>query len=117
MDASNYVRLARYHNARGIRMLKCARGVESCGHHKAFIALAGNAFEARNRCMSMARLMLGKRKVFMYLIESLDFEGAYHGDFMGRDELEAAAAFERQCEVIGVAPGMYRATRCNRVRL
>lgn len=117
MDAANYVRLARYHNARGIRMLKCARGVESCGHHKAFLEAGAHYLEARDHCMSVARTKLGKRKVFMYLIESLEIEGRYHGDFMGRDELDAAAAFERQCEVIGVDPGMYRATRCERVRL
>ena len=117
MSPGNYVRLARYHGWRGVRMLKCAKGVESCGHHKAFLALAGQCFEASDYCMRIARAGLGKRKVFVYLIEDVSFEGRVMGEFDGFDELGAGAAFEKQCESVGVDPGMYRVTLLRRKAL
>lgn len=116
MQASERVKLARYFNGRGVRMLKCSNHVESCGHHKAFKASAANYFDIRNQMMASVRAQVGKRKVFLYQIESLDFEGRCYGDFHGHDELEAGAEFERQCEGVGVDPGMYRAVLYKRVR-
>ena len=116
METIERVKLARYFNARGVRMLKCAGHVESCSHYKAFKAMADAKFAERDRHMGQARLALGIRKTFLYQIESLDFEGRYYGDFSGYDELDAGDRFEQQCEGIGINPGMYRAGRLWRVR-
>lgn len=116
MNPIERVKLARYFNARGVRMLKCAGHVESCSHYKAFKAMADAKFAERDRHMAQARLALGIRKVFMYQIESLDFEGRQYGGFPGIDELDAGQGFEQQCEGLGVDPGMYRAVRLWRVR-
>lgn len=60
MDSVNRVKLARYHQRRGLRMLKCARGVESLGHKKAFLELAAHCFEARDYNVGQARIMIGR---------------------------------------------------------
>ena len=117
MDAFNRMRLAQYYNRRGVRMLKCASGVDHCNHKQAFQRLAKECFEARDYQMGQARLELGLPKVFLYQIESLDFEGRMHGDFPGVDELDAGQGFEQQCESLGLDPGIYRAVRFKRVRL
>lgn len=116
MEAVERVKLARYFNARGVRMLKCAGHVESCSHYKAFKAMADAKFAERDRHMGQARLALGIRKKFLYQVESLDFEGLHYGDFSGYDELDAGVRFEQQCEGIGITPGIYRAVRLWRVR-
>lgn len=117
MDAAQKVQLARWFNARGVRMAKCAGHVESCSHYKAFKELADVKFAERDRLMEQARAELGKPKTYMFQIDSLEVEGRHLGEFMGIDELGAGLAFERQCEVIGVDPGIYRAERLWRVRL
>lgn len=55
MDMQNRVALARYHHKRGLRMLKCAKGVGTCGHREAFHRLAATCFEARDWNMSEAK--------------------------------------------------------------
>lgn len=111
------IKLAQYHNARGVRMLKCRSGVDSCGHRKAFLELAGTCFEARDHHMSEARIMACKRKVFLYQVESLEIEGRMHGDYVGHDELAAGSAFEDRCYELGIDHGIYRCVKVGRVRL
>lgn len=117
MEAAQKVQLARWFNARGIRMMKCAGHVESCAHYKAFKALADGKFAERDRLIELVRVELGKPKAFMYLIESLEIEGRYLGEFPGVDELDAGQGFEQHCEAVGMDPGIYRAERLGRVRL
>lgn len=117
MTAAEKVKLARWFNARGVRMMKCAGHVESCSHYKAFKELADAKFAERDRLMGLARVETGKHKVFMYQIESLEIEGRYLGEFPGVDELDAGQGFEQHCEEMGIDPGIYRAELLWRVRL
>jgi hypothetical protein len=117
MDVMNRIRLAQYHNRRGVRMLKCKGGVETCTHRRAFHQLAQECFEARDWHMSQVRIVAGARKSFLYVIESLDVEGRYLGECKARDELGAASTFEADCEWLGVPVGAYRVVRIKRVRL
>lgn len=55
MTPSQHVAQARYHNGRGVRMLKCATGVGACRQRAAFIHLAQAAFDARDFHMEGAR--------------------------------------------------------------
>lgn len=114
MDAFNRMRLAQYHNRRGVRMLKCASGVESCRHREAFVRLAKECFEARNYQMGQARLELGKRRRFDWHVilgfEVVAFVVTY-------DELSAGAMFEAKCEEFGIPPGEYMVKRAGRSRL
>lgn len=48
MTPSQHIAQARYHNGRGVRMLKCATGVGACRQRAAFIHLAQAAFDARD---------------------------------------------------------------------
>lgn len=117
MDVVNRIKLAQYHNARLVRMKRCAATVDTCGHRKAFEQLAESAREARDHQMQMVRVETGRRKVFLYQIESLDFEGRHYGDFEGIDELDAGQGFEQHCESVGMDPGIYRVSVIRRVRL
>lgn len=117
MNPIERVQLARYFNARGVRMLKCAGHVESCAHYKAFKAMADAKFGERDRHMEQARLALGIRKVFLYQIELLGFVERGYIELLAVDELEAGAKFEAECECVGADPGIYRVTLIRRVRL
>lgn len=108
MDASNNVRLARWFNARGIRMMKCAGHVESCAHYKAFKALADGKFAERDRLMEMVRVKVGRAKRWKFFIE--DSHGVFSG-VRGFDELSAGAEYEAVCELLGVTPGNYRVVK------
>ncbi len=55
MTRSQHVAQARYHNGRGVRMLKCAVGVGVCRQKAAFIQMAQAAFDARDFHMQEAR--------------------------------------------------------------
>lgn len=68
MTGENMIRLAKYHHRRGIRMLKCARGVESCSHRNAFLSMAVTAFEARGWCMQQGRAKLGRERLTTFEI-------------------------------------------------
>lgn len=63
MDAVNRVKLARYHQRRGLRMLKCARGVELDTHSVQFRRIAATAFEQARFCMLQARIEAGMVKL------------------------------------------------------
>ena len=104
MDAFNRMRLAQYHNRRGVRMLKCASGVESCRHREAFVRLAKECFEARDYQMRQARIELGNPKNYRFIVRDVD--GALY-DVDGFDELSAGAHYEQQCESVGWEPGDY----------
>lgn len=113
MDAANRVKLARYHNARGIRMVKCKKGVETCGHKRAFEALAAEAFEARDHQMQMVRVEMGRRKRYEFKIVIGWDVVAYA---VVCDELEAGGYYEAQCETLGVPPGEHMVQKGKRTR-
>lgn len=92
MSPQEKVKLARWFNARGIRMMKCAGHVESCGHYKAFRELAAAKFEERDRLIWVVRVELGKRKQFVF--EVVDGFSVL-ADIPGFDELDAAERYER----------------------
>lgn len=109
MEAAEKVKLARWFNARGIRMMKCAGHVESCAHYKAFKALADGKFAERDRLMGLVRVKLGRRKTYRFVIEVegkelMEVETAF-------DELSAGSAYEYECGDIGVPPGDYRVVK------
>lgn len=105
MSPQEKVKLARWFNARGIRMMKCAGHVESCGHYKAFRELAVAKFEERDRLMEVVRVGLDKPKIYMFVIVEADGQ-EYAAD--GFDELSAGSRYEAICEEHGLPVGAYR---------
>ncbi|WP_288937017.1 hypothetical protein [uncultured Sphingomonas sp.] len=117
MDVVNRIKLAQYHNARLVRMKRCAATVDTCGHRKAFEQLAESSREARDHQMRMVRVETGRRKSFLYQIETLGFEEGGYAEVSAVDELEDGAKFEAECERVGVDPGICRVSVICRVRL
>lgn len=87
LTGENYVRMAQYHHRRGIRMLKCARGVETCSHRNAFLSMAMEAFEARGWCMQQGRAKLGRERLIAFEVVC-GFEVV--GKVAAKDTVEAA---------------------------
>lgn len=108
MTAAQKVQLARWFNARGIRMMKCAGHVESCGHYKAFKELADAKFGERDRLMRLAREELGKPVNWRFEIEE---SGKVVSNVLAFDELSAGAEYEACCECIGAPVGDYRVVK------
>lgn len=108
MSPQEKVKLARWFNARGIRMMKCAGHVESCGHYKAFKELADRKFGERDEIMWRLRVELGRQKQWRFMIV---LEG--HADYWveGFDELSSGANYESECEWLGVPCGDYTVRR------
>lgn len=108
MDAAQKVQLARWFNARGIRMMKCAGHVESCAHYKAFKALADGKFAERDRLIDLVRVEMGRPKVYSFVIvEQCGSEYAAEGF----DELSAGSRYEQICEQHGLPIGDYRVVK------
>lgn len=62
MDGVNRVKLARYHQRRGLMMLQCAGAVGLDRHSKAFREMARRNFKAARYMMYLARVELGMIK-------------------------------------------------------
>lgn len=117
MSPQEKVKLARWFNARGIRMMKCAGHVESCGHYKAFRELALAKFEERGRLMECARVELGKRKQFVFeIVDGPHLWSEIKAIATGYDELSAGAKFEDRLESLGLPVCAYFVRRIKRAR-
>lgn len=60
MKIKQLVGLARYHNKRGVKMLKCARSVEGKCRAKAFTKIAKGYFKAARSYIDQARIIQEK---------------------------------------------------------
>lgn len=68
MDGINRVKLARYHNRRGVRMLQCARGTELSTHAEQFRKLARASFKCARFQMQTLRSLAGMAKLRGYWV-------------------------------------------------
>lgn len=105
MELNNQIKLAQWYGRRGVRMLKCARGVESCSHAEHFSILADKYFFARDQTMEQAREQAGSPIKWKFVIEEED-GSLYEAE--GFDELSAGARYEEICELHGFTVGNYR---------